>query len=37
MQENLRIDIIGLGDIDLIVGFDWLRRHNPIIDFIIKC
>lgn len=36
MQEKIRMDILGMGEIDIIVGYDWLERYNLMIDFITK-
>jgi hypothetical protein len=32
-RESRNIDIMPLGGIDVFIGYDWLRKHNPIIDW----
>jgi hypothetical protein len=36
IDDNLRMDVIELGNLDIIVGYDWLKRYNLIINFITK-
>jgi len=33
ISDQRQINIMDLGDIDMLVGHDWLRQHNPDIDW----
>jgi hypothetical protein len=36
IDDDLRMDVMELGNLDIIVGYDWLKRYNLMIDFITK-
>ena len=33
IRSPRNIDIMDLGEDDMLIGHDWLRQHNPIIDW----
>ncbi len=32
-QEDAEFYVTNVGDVDIIIGTDWLKRHNPVIDW----
>ena len=32
IREKISFDILDLGDTDMLLGMDWLTRHNPVVD-----
>jgi hypothetical protein len=36
IDDDLWMDVMELGNLDIIVGYDWLKRYNLMINFITK-